>query len=116
MELFNFRHSSLCNVVERCIGVLKNRFPILKLMLNYPIRKQRRIPFACCALHNFIRMQSRNDTLFQQFEDNDVDVVDEESSVTNKKGENMHLNDYNVMNDVRDHIAGSMWLDYINNN
>ncbi|CAN6567870.1 unnamed protein product [Malus baccata var. baccata] len=116
MELFNFKHSSLCNVVERCIGVLKNRFPILKLMPNYPIRKQRCIPVACCAVHNFIRMQSRNDTLFQQFEDNDVDVVDEESSGPNQEGENMHLNDDNVMNDVRDHIAGSMWLDYVNNN
>ncbi|KAM1575948.1 hypothetical protein PS2_032196 [Malus domestica] len=116
MELFNFRHSSLRNVVERCIGVLKNRFPILKLMPNYPIRKQRRIPVACCAVHNFIRMQSRNDTLFQQFEDNDVDVVDEESSGANQEGENMHLNDDNVMNDVRDHIARSMWLDYVNNN
>ncbi|KAB2617041.1 hypothetical protein D8674_012910 [Pyrus ussuriensis x Pyrus communis] len=105
MELFNFRHSSLRNVVERCIGVLKNRFPILKC-----------IPIACCAVHNFIRIQSRNDTLFQQFEDNDVDVVDEESLGTNQEGENMHLNDDNVMNDVGDHIAGSMWLDYINNN
>ncbi|TQD68608.1 hypothetical protein C1H46_045859 [Malus baccata] len=85
-------------------------------MPNYPIRKQRRIPVACCAVHNFIRMQSRNDTLFQQFEDNDVDVVDEESSGANQEGENMHLNDDNVMNDVRDHIAGSMWLDYVNNN
>ena len=101
---------------ERCIGVLKNRFPILKLMPNYPIRKQRRIPVACCVVHNFIRMQSRNDTLFQQFENNDVDVVDEESSGANQEGENMHLNDDNVMNDVRDHIAGSMWLDYVNNN
>nr|XP_028960650.1 uncharacterized protein LOC114825810 [Malus domestica] len=53
-----------------------------------------------------LRMQSRNDTLFQQFEDNDVDVVDEESSGANQEGENMHLNDDNVMNDVRDHIAG----------
>ncbi|XP_028960617.1 uncharacterized protein [Malus domestica] len=48
--------------------------------------------------------------------DNDVDVVDEESSWANQEGENMHLNDDNVMNDVRDHIAGSMWLDYVNNN
>ncbi|KAB2626171.1 hypothetical protein D8674_017831 [Pyrus ussuriensis x Pyrus communis] len=113
MELFNFRHSSLRNVVEQSI---RNRFPILKLMPNYPIRKQRRIPVACCAVHNFFRMQSRNDTLFQQFEDNDIDVVDEESSGANQEDENMHLNDDNVMNDVRDHIAGSMWLDYINNN
>ncbi|RXH88618.1 hypothetical protein DVH24_000217 [Malus domestica] len=70
--------------------VLKNRFPILKLMPNYPIRKQKRIFVACCAVHNFIRMQLRNDTLFQQFEDNDVDVVDEKSSGANQEGENMH--------------------------
>ncbi|KAM1017084.1 hypothetical protein ACFX2A_047678 [Malus domestica] len=48
--------------------------------------------------------------------DNDVDVVDEKSSGANQEKANMHLNDDNVMNDVRDHIAGSMWLDYINNN
>ncbi|KAB2635745.1 hypothetical protein D8674_026279 [Pyrus ussuriensis x Pyrus communis] len=35
---------------------------------------------------------------------------------SSSEGENMHLNDDNVMNDVRDHIAGSMWLDYVNNN
>ncbi|KAL7190629.1 hypothetical protein ACSBR2_022835 [Camellia fascicularis] len=29
-ELFNHRHSSLCNVIERTFGVLKKRFPILR--------------------------------------------------------------------------------------
>ncbi|XP_048439438.1 uncharacterized protein LOC125476886 isoform X2 [Pyrus x bretschneideri] len=43
-------------------------------------------------------------------------VQDEESSGANQEGESMHLNDNNVMNDVRDHIVGSMWLDYVNNN
>ncbi|XP_057732659.1 protein ALP1-like [Arachis stenosperma] len=28
-ELFNHRHSSLRNVIERCFGVLKKRFPII---------------------------------------------------------------------------------------
>ena len=37
-ELFNHRHSSLRNIIERCFGVLKARFPILKLMPNYPIK------------------------------------------------------------------------------
>ena len=27
-ELFNYRHSSLRNVIERCFGVLKARFPV----------------------------------------------------------------------------------------
>ena len=50
-ELFNYRHSSLRNVIERCFGVLKARFPILKLMPNYPIRRQRLIPLTCCTYY-----------------------------------------------------------------
>ncbi|GAV69367.1 LOW QUALITY PROTEIN: DDE_4 domain-containing protein [Cephalotus follicularis] len=34
-EIFNYRHSSLHNVIERCFGVLKACFPILKLMARY---------------------------------------------------------------------------------
>ena len=66
-ELFNYRHSSLRNVIERCFGVLKARFPILKLMPSYPIRRQRLIPIVCCTIHNFIRMQNGVDTLFDQY-------------------------------------------------
>ena len=31
-EIFNHRHSSLCNVIERTFGVLKKRFPIISGM------------------------------------------------------------------------------------
>ena len=34
-ELFNRRHASLRNVIERCFGVLKARFPILNAMPSY---------------------------------------------------------------------------------
>ena len=34
-ELFNYRHSSLRNVIERCFGVLKAQFPVLKMMPRY---------------------------------------------------------------------------------
>ena len=30
-KLFNYRHSSLHNVIERCFGILKARFPVLKI-------------------------------------------------------------------------------------
>lgn len=36
-ELFSYIHSSLRNGIERCFGLLKARFPILKMMPNYPI-------------------------------------------------------------------------------
>ncbi len=39
-ELFNLRHSSLRNAVERVFGVLKNRFPVLSKMPSYPFKFQ----------------------------------------------------------------------------
>ncbi|XP_071906029.1 protein ANTAGONIST OF LIKE HETEROCHROMATIN PROTEIN 1-like [Coffea arabica] len=54
--LFNRRHSSVRNIIERTFGVWKMRFKILDgPMKNYPIEAQRNIVVACCVLHNFIR-------------------------------------------------------------
>ena len=54
-EIFNHAHSSLRNVVERTIGVWKNRWHILKDMKSFPLVKQEKIIVATAALHNFIR-------------------------------------------------------------
>ncbi len=43
-ELFNLRHASLRNAVERIFGVVKNRFPLLVRMPSYPF------PFQVCFL------------------------------------------------------------------
>jgi len=53
-ELFNLRHSSARNVIERIFGVLKRRFRILQLAPEYSLDIQARIPTALCAIHNFI--------------------------------------------------------------
>ncbi|XP_042479282.1 putative nuclease HARBI1 [Macadamia integrifolia] len=65
-ELFNHRHSSLRNVIERTFGVLKNRFHILKSMKAYDIEDQSRIVVACCGLHNYIKEQAIQDQLFNE--------------------------------------------------
>ncbi|XP_059636134.1 uncharacterized protein LOC132278356 [Cornus florida] len=54
-EIYNHRHSSLRNIIERCFGFLKIRFPILKQMPPYKFEAQVAIVLACCTLHNFIR-------------------------------------------------------------
>ncbi|XP_071940127.1 protein ALP1-like [Coffea arabica] len=55
-RLFNRRHSSVQNIIERTFGVWKMRFKILDgPMKNYPIEAQRNIVVVCCVLHNFIR-------------------------------------------------------------
>ena len=64
-ELYNYRHSSLQMVIERSLGVLKARFPILNLMPNFKPIRQRYMVIMCCALHNFIRMNNRSDELFR---------------------------------------------------
>jgi hypothetical protein len=39
-ELFNYWHSSLIMVIERCFDVLKNRFNVLKGMSKYKVCRQ----------------------------------------------------------------------------
>ncbi|XP_028094950.1 uncharacterized protein LOC114294960 [Camellia sinensis] len=57
-ELFNHRHSSLRNVIERTFGVLKKRFPILRSMPNYKSTRQGPLMIACCVVHNWIRLMA----------------------------------------------------------
>ena len=57
-ELFNHRHALLRNHIERAIGVLKNRFPILKVGTFHPIESHIKIPAAAVAFHNIIRGQN----------------------------------------------------------
>ena len=54
-ELFNLRHSSLCNIIERIFGVLKRQWRILDSPPEYDMHIQARVPAALCAVHNFIR-------------------------------------------------------------
>lgn len=42
-------------MIERAFDILKNRFGILKVALQYSMLVQVAIVHACCNLHNFIR-------------------------------------------------------------
>ncbi|XP_024969728.1 uncharacterized protein LOC112509087 [Cynara cardunculus var. scolymus] len=56
-EFFNMKHSSARNVIERCFGMLKARWAILRDNSYYPIEQKVRIIMACCLLHNFIMQE-----------------------------------------------------------
>jgi len=60
-ELFNLRHSSARNVIERIFGVVKNRFKILDRGCNFDIHILSGVVLALCALHNSIREYSNTD-------------------------------------------------------
>ncbi|XP_027063232.1 uncharacterized protein [Coffea arabica] len=74
--LFNKRHASLRNIIERTFGVLKKRFSILKgPMQKYMMTTQNNIVLACCALHNFMREYVPNESYFVE-EKADIALTD----------------------------------------
>lgn len=48
-ELFNYNHLSLRNVIERCFGMLMNRFPMLEKVLIYLPTQQPSMVIASCT-------------------------------------------------------------------
>jgi hypothetical protein len=68
-DVFNHAHSSLRNVIERCFGVLKNKWRILGHLSSYPIHKQAQITAACMTLYNFIKDNALYDDDFENYED-----------------------------------------------
>lgn len=53
-ELFNLRHASARNIVERIFGILKNRFTILRSNPHLNVDVQAKLAPALAAIHNFI--------------------------------------------------------------
>jgi hypothetical protein len=108
-ELFNLRHASLRNVIERIFGVVKRKYQILRSPSEYSIDTQTRIILACCTLHNWVR--SREGEKADQFldlqsmplEDIQPVIAYPQGSITSKK-----------MDQFRDKIAEKMWSDYQN--
>ena len=66
-ELFNMKHSSARNIIERCFGVLKMRWAILRSPPFYPIRTVNGIVMACCLLHNLIRREMAIDPMEEYY-------------------------------------------------
>ncbi|KAK2654323.1 hypothetical protein Ddye_014179 [Dipteronia dyeriana] len=78
VELFNLRHASLRNVIEKIFGIFKSRFTIFKSAPPLPFRTQTELVSACVGLHNFLRKKCRS-VEFPVEQDNEVDpkLVDE---------------------------------------
>ncbi|KAL0009002.1 hypothetical protein SO802_010504 [Lithocarpus litseifolius] len=123
-ELYNYRHSSLRMVIEQSFGVLKAHFPILNLMPNFKPLRQRYVIVACCALHNFIRINNRNDTMFNSWQNVDMERKTTEgrsstsssapeSSTTRRHLVEMSDEAKRVMSQFRDQMTDTMWADYM---
>ena len=106
-EIFNLRHSSLRNVIERMYGVLKRRFPILVKMSPYEYEFQCDIVHCTFLLHNFVRLN-------QLYED---DFYLEAAVVNNIQADNEADDGNNENNNAlklwRNGIADAIWANYL---
>ncbi|XP_060671814.1 uncharacterized protein LOC132803253 [Ziziphus jujuba] len=79
-EYFNMKHASARNVIERCFGVLKKWWAILRSPSFYPIATQIKIITACCLIHNRIRREmiiDPGEVEFDRSDDVDVNIEDD---------------------------------------
>lgn len=75
-ELFNLRHSSARNTIERAFGLLKKRWAILRKSSFYDKQTQVRIINACFVLHNFVREENLNEENLLNEVDDDLSNVE----------------------------------------
>jgi hypothetical protein len=106
-ELYNLRHSSLRNVIERTYGAVKSKFPILRTMTSYSIDDQVEIIRAVFAIHNFIRVNH------DEFAACDTSANATDTEEADDGEEQLQQNDDTTMKELRDEIASSMWRDYL---
>ncbi|XP_065865652.1 protein ALP1-like isoform X2 [Euphorbia lathyris] len=111
-ELFNLRHASLRNAIERCFGVLKKRFPIIGSGTepNYCVNTQNKIIVACCILHNYMIGVDPNDAILEQVDEEILNWNNSEDEQHNARENNEETRQGEI---VRDLIAADMWVDYI---
>ncbi|XP_071713706.1 uncharacterized protein [Rutidosis leptorrhynchoides] len=108
-ELFNLRHASLRNAIERAFGVLKKRFPIIRSSSEpeYSCETQSSIFLACCILHNFLIDEDRDKAIEEEVVQELLDADEQHHTrrgrgVGNASGEQL-----------RNSIADEMWADYL---
>lgn len=110
-ELFNLRHASARNVVERIFGVLKRRFHILHIAPEYNMNIQAKIPTALCAIHNFICEHDPQEGVLPETRS----VFDGDDSDSGPQAPMAAMTeDANTEAGIgRDRIAQEMWEDYL---
>lgn len=114
-ELFNLRHASARNIIERMFGILKNRFAILRRNPDLAPGIQARLPAALAALHNIIREYDLEDLedFDTQFNDLDVDEMDLQRRDEGDLAEGPPRQAEKRGADVRrDEMARDMWIQY----
>ena len=77
-EYFNMKHAKARNVIERCFGLLKGKWAILRSRSFLPIRTQGRIVTVCALLHNLIRKYMPTDLVLSLHDEEECEEEEEE--------------------------------------
>lgn len=111
-ELFNHRHSSLRNVVERAFGILKKRFSIISSGTEptYGIKTQNMIMIACCILHNYLMVVDPDEDLINEVDEE----IDNQNAPQNERalGNDEVEDNARSGENLRNSITSAMWRDY----
>ncbi|XP_073048988.1 uncharacterized protein [Primulina eburnea] len=112
-ELFNLRHASLRNVIERLFGIFKSRFKLFKTAPPFKYTTQTEIVLACAALHNFFRKECRSDEFQVETEIEVPPFSSEQVYEDDNFGELFDTQEQQRTNANawRDAIANQMWSD-----
>lgn len=115
-ELFNLRHSSLRNAIERIFGILKNRFKMLTQQLEFPFPVQVKLVKALCCLHNIIRLIGGDDTFDKEWDTGIAnEVLSDISNNDNVSRRTITTAQANEARAKREEIAVRMWTNYCKN-
>ena len=125
-ELFNLRHASARNTVERIFGVFKREFHLFKTAPEYPMNMQAMFVPALSVVHNFVSTHDQDrENAFGANLATGSQATAGSSSTTNpglgiepriitegELGFNITAEEKRRATERRDTIAKSMWVDY----
>ena len=101
-------HSLLRNVIERSFGVVKKRWNILNHMPPFSYKKQVKIVVATLVVHNFIVDQGLQDEILFAFQDEEVQVNNDQPTMHEDDDAIPYETLMGVIHDhIRDEIASS---------
>lgn len=96
-NLYNEAQIRTRNVIERCFGVCKNRFPVLRRQITLSLARVQAVIVACFVLHN-IAIDSK-----------ESDFGDHHDSTSDISNEALALN-LNMSNDARNRLVQEYFL------
>ncbi|XP_039146764.1 uncharacterized protein LOC120284002 [Dioscorea cayenensis subsp. rotundata] len=106
-ELFNYKHSSARNAIERCNGLLKMRWAILRGRAWYPVKTHCQIISACELLHNYIRREMTLDPLEAELDESYMDFKPFANAQSIQ-----YIETSNAWTTFRDNLAQEMWNEW----